>query len=212
MNTSLNNTTSRPSSANVNPFARALAEARGSQSNQRTNTSEEGFERYNQLNNGSQNNQAELAEQQRQQEERQKRERLRQQLHKQVNPVEARDVFNAQEQRIKKEIDEIRHELKLLSQEVSAFNQDVEISIMSNVAAPGTEGKYYFTFFQQLKAFIQLLRKKIHSARTWATAMNGKKKKKHGKAGLEISGQQYEQTTSVYDRMHHERSTVYSGS
>ena len=100
----------------------------------------------------------------------------------------------------------------MLSQEIADFNKEIEISIMSNVAAPGIEGKYYFNFFQKLREFIQLLRAKVHSARTWATTFNSKKKKKNGKAGLEIGGQQYEQTTTIYDRMHHERSTVYSGS
>ncbi len=208
MNNSLQSHSSRPqASQGVNPFARALAEARG---NQGLSGEQSEFAPRNPNLSTSQNLQS-LEEQQRLQIEQQKRERLRQQLHRQVNPVEARDVFNAQEERIKKEIDNIRHELKLLSQEVAAFNQDIEISIMSNVADPGLDGKYYLTFFQKLREFIMLLRAKIHSARTWSTAMNSKKKKK-GKKGMEIAGQQYEQTKTVYDHMHHERSNAYSGS
>src|SRR5579859_2932930 len=204
MNSSMQNSASRPNPSSVNPFARALAEARGNQGQSQTSVD-------NLSKRSSDMNSSDLAEQQRQQLEEQRRERLRQQLHRQVNPVEAKDVFSAQEQRVKKEIEELRHELKLLVQEVAAFNQDVEIAVMGNVAQPGTEGKYYFTFFQKLKQFIMLLRQQINSAHTWATTMSAKKKKK-GKMGLEIGGQQYEQTTTIYDRMHHERSTVYSGS
>ncbi len=202
MNNSLRPNSSTPSPQGINPFARALAEARGAQG-QSTDT----------VTNNSGMDNLDPAEQQRKLEETQKRERLRQQLHKQVNPVEARDVFNARESQVKKEIDNIRHELKLLSQEVAAFSQEIDMTLMSNVVSPGQEGKYYLSFFQQLRAFIMLLRQKIHSARTWATTMHGKKSKKKRKgAGLEISGQQYEQTATVFDRMHHERSTVYSGS
>jgi hypothetical protein len=193
----------------INPFARALAEARGGQQDTKLPQSPDALK-----NNADTTNQPiDWAEQQRQQAEQLKRERLRMQLHKQVNPVEQTDVFNAREQQVKKQIDDIRHELKLLVNEVQAFNQEIDISIMSNVGSPGQDGKYYITFFQKLRELIMLLRKKVHSARTWATTFNSKKKKrKKGAVGLDIAGKSYEQTATVYDRMHHERSTVYSGS
>jgi hypothetical protein len=210
MNNSLRPSSSSPSPQGVNPFARALAEARGAQGQSTDSITNTGNSLAKDMNGMDQ---LDPIEQQRQLEEAQKKERLRQQLHKQVNPVEAKDVFSARESQIKKEIDQIRHELKLLSQEMAAFHQEIDMTLMSNVVSPGQEGKYYLTFFQQLRAFIMLLRQKIHSARTWATTMHGKKSKKQRKgAGLEISGQQYEQTATVFDRMHHERSTVYSGS
>ncbi len=189
--------------SNISPFARALAEAKaGDQSNAfSSNTSR-----------SEQQTPEQMAREQQLQEERQKRERLRQQLHKQVNPVETTDIFSAEKQRVKKEIDEVRKELKLMVQEVAELHAEIDISIMSNVVDPGTEGKYYLSFFQKLRELIKLLRQRIHSARTWATTMQSKKKKKMGKKGMEISGQQYEQTSTVYDRAHHERSTQYSGS
>lgn len=209
VNTGFPTSNNRTPSPSVNPFARALAEARG---NQGQNGLSDDFLSQGNRFADTNSNSNDFAEQQRLQEEKQKRERLRQQLHRQVNPVEAKDVFDAREERVKKEIDSIRHELKMLSQEVIAFDKEVELTIISNVAEPGLEGKYYFSFFQKLREFIMLLRKRIHSARTWATTMQSKKKKKKGKMGMEISGQQYEQTTTVFDRMHHERSTAYSGS
>jgi hypothetical protein len=204
----MNNTLTKPSSSsshsNVSPFARALAEAKaGDQSNSYV-------QNPNRLSDMSPD---QMAEQQRLQEEKMRRERLRQTLHRQINPVETTDVYNAEKQRVKKQIEEIRHELKLMVAEVAAFHEEIEISIMANVPDAGTQGKYYFSFFEKLKELIKMMRQQIHSARTWATAMHGKKKKRQGgKAGLEIGGQQYEQTATIYDRAHHERSTQYSGS
>jgi hypothetical protein len=216
MNSTQQNNHHQSSAPGVNPFARALAEARGAQgSGSDFSQLNSNVNRSPQLGNGFLNESSSMneAEQQRIQAEKMRHERLRAQLHRQVNPVEATDVFNAREAQVKKQIDEIRYELKLLNKEVEAFSKDIEMTVMANVAAPGQTGTYYFNFFQKLREFIILLRKKIHSARTWATTMNSKKKKKGKNApGLEIGGQQHEQTTTVFDRMHHERSTVYSGS
>jgi hypothetical protein len=151
-------------------------------------------------------------QQQKEQAEKLKREQLRQKLHREINPVEAHDVYNAREQQVKKEIESIRYELRMLSQEVVSFEKEVELTLSTNVAEPGQTGIYFINFFQQLRSLIQLLRQKVHSAHTWATAMSGKKKKMGNKPGMEISGKSYEQTTTVFDRMHHERSTAYAGS
>lgn len=226
MNTALNRTTSRPTPQGVNPFARALAEARGGQGS----TDQTGLN-PNQIpgmdsaamggGNGWMNEagqpdlidqQQNFEEQQRLQLEKQRKDRLRQQLHREINPVEATAVYNRKEEQVTKQIEEVRHELKMLVKEVAEFSADVEIAVLQDVVNPGTDGSYYFTFFKKLKEFIILLRKKIHSARTWATAVSSKKKKKKNAPGLEISGKSHEQTATVFDRMHHERSTLYSGS
>ena len=204
-----------PQTGGVNPFARALAEARGSQhSDPNFADPSSSANPYNPFLNENEFGTPiqDPAEQQRQLLEQQRRERLREQLHRQVNPVETHDVFSAREQQVKKQIDEIRYELKLLSHEVKEFHQEIEVSVMANVANPGQDGRYYFVFFQQLKRFIQLLRQKIHSARTWATTAQNKKKRRKNSVGLEIAGKAYEQTTTVFDHMHHERSTAYAGS
>ena len=200
----MNNSVSKPfsgtSPSNINPFARALAEAKGG--DQSTSFTQS----PNRLNDMSPD---QMAEQQRMQEEKMKRQRLRETLHRQINPIETTDIYNAEHQRVKKEIEEIRHELELMIGEVAIFRQDVQISIMSNVPDAGT-GKYYISFFQKLKELIKMLRQQIHSAGTWATAMQSKKRKRKG--GMEIGGQQYEQTATIYEQMHHERATQYSGS
>jgi hypothetical protein len=39
------------------------------------------------------------------------------------------------------------------------------------------------------------------------------KRKRHGKfsTGVDMSGNSFEQTSAIFDTMHHERSTAYSG-
>lgn len=158
----------------------------------------------------TQNQQLDWEEQQRQAVEKQKKEAARKRLHDQINPVDSVDVFNARETQVKQEIDKLRYELKMLAQDVAKFEKEVDITLMSNVSHPGQDGKYYLTFFQQLRSFIMLLRQKIKSASTWATQMHGKSKKKQ-RMGMMIGGQDHEKTSTIQDMMHHERSTAYSG-
>lgn len=201
MNTSLNKPASHSPSHATNPFARALAEARGGQGSDDSMGAD-----FN-----AQDQQKMMSEQQKLQKEQARRQRLRERLHREINPVEAHDVFNAREAQVKKEIEQIRHELIQLNQEMKGLQKEVDLTLATNIAEPGQDGVYFITFFQQLRQFIQLLRLKVHSARTWATTFNSKKGKAR-KGGMEISGKSYEQTATVFDRMHHERSTVYSGS
>ena len=204
MNNQPLHTSSRTPSPGINPFAQALEKARGASPDQFG---------HGMGNDGHLNEMGyDQAEEQRKMLEQQRRERLRQTLHRQVNPIEQTDIFNAKQERVKKEIENVRHELKMLAIDISKWEKEIDITIMANTPAPGEEGKYYITFFQKLRAFIMLLRQKISSARTWATTVSSKKKKRRKGAGLEIGGKQHEQTATVYDRMHHERSTVYSGS
>ncbi len=211
-------TTGKNSSvASQNPFARALAEAEklaSQNGNQASTTNEPGFPGldgpggFNQFG-GQKFDQASLLQEQ---QEKAKKERMRRQLHEQINPVDSTKLFDARQKQVKEEIDKLRYELKALSQEVSAFNKEIELTLMTEVGLhPGMEGKYYINFFQQLRAFIMLLRQKIRSARTWANTAGQKKKKKMVGAGIVIDGSSHEQTKSVYDMMHHERSNAYGG-
>ncbi len=198
--------TVRPQVPGVNPFARALAEARGgtASTDQVTQQSTDAIP--------SQDTQTgqpfNFEEQQKQLIEQQRKERLRQELHRRINPVDQKDVFSAREQQTKEEINKIRYELRLLAQEVLSFQKDVDLTLMSDVVQPGQEGKYYLSFFQKLREFIMLLRKRIHSARTWATTLQSKKSKK---PGLNFKAKGYSQTKNVWDTMHHERHLARAG-
>lgn len=217
---------SQSGSANkgINPFARALAEAEKfstdpNQSAGQQKQSETGLNPFSDalartggnFANDTQVDQARWQEEQRKKAEvQQKKNILRKKLHDQVNPVDMRAVYDAREKEVAREINSLRHELKLLVKDVAQFEKQIEIAVVQNVVNPGQTGKYYLSFFRNLRAFILLLRQKIKSARTWSTQFNVKQKKK--KQGLHISGKSHEQTKTVFDMMHHERSTVYSGS
>lgn len=143
-------------------------------------------------------------------EKQRKKEALRKKLHDQVNPVDMQAVYDAREKAVKREIDELRKELKMLVRDVAQFEKEIELTVMTEVASPGLTGKYYLNFFRNLRSFILLLRQKIRSARTWSSQFHAKQKKKK-RGGLRIDGAAHEQTKTVFDMMHHERSTVYSG-
>lgn len=205
----------------VNPFARALADMeREKQYSNPPNPSSDNLDLFRDAlaKGGAQGSAATDAQTMfdqeqylQEQRELQKREALRKKLHDQVNPVDTFDVFNAREQQVKQEIDKLRQELKLLVQEVAAFNKDVELTLMTEVSHPGNSGAYYLSFFQQLRTFIFTLRQKIRSASTWATQMHAKTGKKKARQGLVIGGFGHEKTSTVQDMMHHERSSQYSG-
>lgn len=213
-------TSNSTKNGNINPFARALAETEKPLSDRPgSSLSKDQNSLFSQAlsNSGGKLDQQmspdELQKQQEEAEKLRKKEILRRKLHREVNPVDMVDVFSQREKRVKQEIDQIRHELRLLLPEIHKL--DLEIAVMQDVTSPGLEGSYHITFFQQLKSLIMLLRQRVRSARTWAKQMNAKasKKKRRGKfsAGIDMSGKGAEQSAAVFDTMHHERSTAYSG-
>ncbi len=157
-------------------------------------------------------NQAELDKQREEIERKQKYEQQRRELHKKVNPVEQTEVFNAREAEVEKKIESLRQELKLLAKDVKEFNKEIDMTLMDEVKNPGQDGTYYINFFEKLKKFIILLRKRIKSARTWAQQMQSKKKKKKKKKGpgLNMEGaSKSEKTTTVHDMMNSEVGGTY---
>lgn len=194
--------------SNSNPFARALAE-----SEKQSASAGSGSDRIPTSNYPSENRSSQeqiLKEQQ----QKAAKEQLRRQFHDRVNPVNAKDVFNARKEQVKKEIDQLRYELKMLSQEIKKFHKEVEVTLMANVTDPGVDGTYFRNFFQQLRYWIMLFRQQVHSAHTWATQVSSKSKKKKAQkmgAGIVVEGSDHEQTKSVFDTMHHERSNAYGG-
>ncbi len=141
-------------------------------------------------------------------------EALRKKRHDEINPVDRTQLFDARRKQELKEIEKIRQELKMLSHDIVKFNKEVDITLFGSVADAGQEGSYHKNFFQQLRAIILLLRQRVKSAQTWATQMQqkqAKKKRRKGSAGIMIDGASHEQTKSVYDMMHHERSNAYGG-
>lgn len=184
---------------NINPFSEALAKTGGGFADSSFNQFDPKY----------------LEKQQKEAEEKARLEALRKKRHDEINPVDRTQLFDARRKQELKEIEKIRQELKLLAKDIVKFNKEVDITLMGEVPDAGMEGKYHKNFFQQLRALIMLLRQRVKSARTWATQLRqkaAKKKKRKGAAGIMIDGAAHEQTKSVYDMMHHERSNAYSGS
>ncbi len=199
-----------------NPFANALAETEQhlGASPQTTGLdpfSEALFKSGNAFDTTSQSpfNQQEMLEKQRLDlEKKQRTERLRRRLHEQINPVDLYSVYNAREAQVKKQMEETLKEIKLLYKETQAFEKEVDIAVEKEVVSPGQTGKYYFSFFTQLRNFIRLWRQRIQSARTWARqAQAFQQRKKQAAAGFGAQG--HRKTKAVHDTMHHERSNAY---
>lgn len=207
--------------ASVNPFARALAETEQNAFSQPPRPQTEQKSPFSDAlaktggNFGDLTNGISPDFLQRQQEDllkEKQREALRKKLHDQVNPVDTTALFDAREREVKKQIDRLREELKLLVKDVAKFEKDVELTLMTEVVEPGQQGVYFINFFQKLRSFIMFLRQKVKSASTWLRASKGKAKKKKGKQpGMVIGGLGHEKTSTVQDMMHHERSSSYGG-
>ena len=122
---------------------------------------------------------SEFGTSQKQQEDlkKQEYEKKRLELHKKINPVDAKDVFNARDEATKRKIDQIRKNLISLAQEIKKFHKEIDIVLMGKVTNPGLEGTGDENFFDRLRAFIILLTQQVRSARTWAKQTNAKKKK-----------------------------------
>jgi hypothetical protein len=218
----------KPQTQAINPFAKALAETErplsenlSSSGNNNSVFSEALARTGGQFPSGndasfgdnfSQQNQMFDPEKQRlEMEQKQKKEALRKKLHDQINHVNSENVFDAQQNRVAKELEKTRQELKMLAKELAHLRMDIDIEVTKVIVNPGRQGTYYISFFQQLRQFIMLLRQKVRSARTWLQQSQAKKKKSK-QPGMEVAGKKHEQTKTVFDTMHHERASSYSGS
>jgi hypothetical protein len=191
----------KKNSNELNPFSEALARTGGSS-----------------FDNVDPNNvsQEDLEKQRKDLEKKQKKEALRQKLHKEVNPIDLHELYSAEAKKTKQKLNETR---KMLQVEMAGLKKEVkglatEITLFQDVVDQGREGIGLREYLDKIRQFIKLLRKKVHSTRTWMHTQNAKsKKKKRGrnKKGIEIGGKQHEQTKAVFDQMHHEQSSSYSG-
>lgn len=183
----------------LDPFSEALARASGG-----------GFD----TSNFSQNSAIDQQKQAEEVERLTKHKQLRMELMRKNNPVDLKDVYDAAEARTQKALDDLRHELRMMIPELKELYKDIDVATFNQVTNQGREGIGLRSFYEKLRSFIQLLRKKVHSARTWLntqSAKSNKKKYRKGGAGIEISKKGPEQTADIFDQMHHEQSTVYSG-
>lgn len=147
--------------------------------------------------------------------EKQRKEALRKRLHDQVNPVDMQAVFDAREREVKREIQQLRQELKSMVVQVAKYEKEIEMTLLTEVTEVGDWGAYFKNFFRELRnrlrRIIKLFKSSTKLSSTWHSQGKGKKGKKGKKPGLEVGGQQHEKTSTVQDMMHHERSTSALG-
>ncbi len=204
----------------VNPFARALAETEQRSSQSASSFANSNGELQNSLNSSNSNllnpafsgqdnslfNGVDYQKQMEQQQEDLKKKQMREKLHRMINPVEQTDIFSAREEKRKKDINKVREDLKALAEEIAMFYKEIDISLTQEVVSPGQSGVYHENFFDKLRQFIQMIRQRVRSARTWAQQAKRKQQKKRHKFGLDFSNQE---AKSAHDMMHHERSNAF---
>lgn len=153
-----------------------------------------------------------LASSNKQKLEEENKKRLKKQLHDRINPVNQIEVFSRREKEVIKEIESVKEELKLLAIEIEKTHKEVSITLLTRTVNPGDQGKYYKNFFDRLRQFIVMLKQKIRSAKTWATQMQVKTKKKRSKTGVVMSYFAENETEAIQTAfIHHERSKSRSG-
>ncbi len=194
MNSSLSHTSSHSPSGTTNPFAEALRGARG------------GNDTDQEASFSQQNKQQETT--QRLQAERLRMEQQRRTLHRENNPIELHNVFNGRERKVEEEINTIRLQVQQLVKRSPAAQPEEEKTVFTPVKKAGLDGSYFMVFYQRAQLWL-----KQHADRSssWDTTIQAKRSKKSG-PGMEIQGKSHEQTKTVFDRMHHENSALYSGS
>ena len=203
----------------VNPFARALAESeKGNYGSEKPQADKNDLFGEALARAGGQvpaeNSPEELEKKQAELKKEQKKAELRKKLHDQVNPVDQKDIFSAHKERTKKELEEVRKELKVLASEISKFYKEVDIQTTQTIADQGVSGIGLRSYFQKIKSFIILLTQQVKSARTWMKKQNSianQKKNRKIKGGMVMERGGAQESKTVFDMMHHERSTAYSG-
>jgi hypothetical protein len=126
--------------------------------------------------------------------------------HREINPIDLNEVYNARKERTKKEINQLRIELKKLAEEVGLLNKEITLAVTQDATDMGLSGTYHENFFEKLKQLIIMLRQRVHSARTWARQQSMKQAKKRRKYGLNFAGNE---AKAVHDSFHHERSMSF---
>jgi len=192
------NSPNKNGSQSENPFAQAMARAGGTKTGENVSAGD-------------------MEKQKKQLEKEQKKKALRLKLHKEVTG--ATDIFSTERIRTQKKLEEIRRSIEVeflgLGKEVSKLHKETSVTTYQAITDQGLTGTGMINYLEKIRQFIRLLRKKVHSARTWLNTQSNKSKKKRarrkGGAGIEVRGAKHEQTKAVFDQMHHEQSTAYSG-
>ncbi len=199
-------------SVGINPFARALAEAERATYSQQGTGSDSVPSNSEASHQPTDNMYPDLEKQQKESARMHQLEQMRRRLLAEINPVNMQPIFDARQKQVEEQILALRSDLKGLNRDVAKFTKEVEVTLMTRIVKPGQTGSYFITFFGKLRSLILLLRQNIKSASTCLNISKGKAHKKGKQPGMVVAGQDHEQTSTIQDMMHHERSNNYAGS
>lgn len=90
---------------------------------------------------------------------------------------EERQLHLRRENEAKSKIKNIQDEIKMLAKSIGDFSKEVQVAALQ---APANPGVYHENFFEQLRAFIRLMRQKIQNSRHWLATQNQRSQKKKG--------------------------------
>lgn len=196
----------------INPFARALAEAERATYSQQGPGNDSVPSNNEAVHQPADGMYPDLEKQQKESARMQRLEQMRRELLAKINPIDMQPVFDARQKQVEEQINALRRDLKGLHRDVAKFTKEVEVTLMTRIVKPGQTGSYFITFFGKLRSLILLLRQNIKSASTCLNISKGKAHKKGKQPGMVVAGQDHEQTSTIQDMMHHERSNNYAGS
>ncbi len=88
-----------------------------------------------------------------------------------------RNVFSFQESvQLKREIEELLRQIKLLAKSTENLTQEVSLIAMEDM--PVNPGRYHVNFLEWLVRLIKSLREQVEDSRTWLSLFHSKKKQK----------------------------------
>lgn len=97
-------------------------------------------------------------------------------------------VFSLADEKVKKEIQAVRQELKLLVETIGNVEQQIEKAIIQEVVNPGV---YHLNFFDKLKTWLQFVRKSIQGGELWMEMWSSRTQKSAYWKGVKGSGTKF---------------------
>jgi len=89
--------------------------------------------------------------------------------------VESMQMRESEDSRnVKRQIEEVRQELKLLVASVKKMHQEVDKAVTETPVDPGV---YHLNFYEQLKNFLRAMRQQVEDSGAWLAAFQTRKKK-----------------------------------
>lgn len=93
----------------------------------------------------------------------------------------AQKVIFHEDPQIKQQLEAVRTELAALSKSIKMLTTDIQKAVTEVPVMPGI---YHVTFYEKLRAVLQILREQIDDSRTWLALSMQRKQKKLGYWGM----------------------------